>query len=154
MKKQGLILSFLVVLSCFIFLSGCKGGKSLDLSVDMEVDKGSYAEVYINGEASAPYRLSLEPGTRGVYRFRDMPAVINRIRIDPTDEPQANIKIYGLVFCRGKEILSQLTVADLEGWKLLNARLVETNENCLHLESETDDPIIAQDVEYSFKEGS
>jgi len=122
--------------------------QSVDLSIDMEVDKGTCVEVYINGEASPPFRLSLNPGRRDVYRIHDMPAIISRMRIDPTDVPQADIKIYSLVFSRGEKAVRQLAVADLQEWRLINTRFIEANEDFLHLESETDDPIITQDVDY------
>jgi len=125
--------------------------QSVDLSIDMEVDKGTLVEVYINGEASPPFRLSLNPGRRDVYRIHDMPAIISRMRIDPTDVPQADIKIYSLVFSRGEKAVRQLAGADLQEWRLINARsIIEANEDFLHLESETDDPIITQDVDYIF----
>jgi len=77
-----------------------------------------------------------------------MPAIISRMRIDPTDVPQADIKIYSLVFSRGEKAVRQLAVADLQEWRLINTRFIEANEDFLHLESETDDPIITQDVDY------
>ena len=124
--------------------------QSLDLSIDMEVDKGGCVEVRINGKVSPVYRLSLIPGRRHVYRFSDMPEIIKHIRIDPVDSPEADIKIYGLVLSRGEETLQQWAGADLQKWSLLNARSMGTNESFCHLESTTNDPLIAQETNYVF----
>ena len=136
-----------------LFLRSSIPFQSIDLSIDMEVDKGIAIEVYVNGKATPVSRLSLNPGQRQVYRFSGMPEIIKQIRIDPTDAPQANIKIYGLVFSRGEEKLRQLPGALLQAWSLLNVHSIETNGTFCHLESTTDDPIITQDTDYIFSKG-
>ena len=136
-----------------LFLRDSIPFESIDLSIDMEVDKGSCAEVYINGKASPVYRRSLIPGRRHVYRFSGIPEIIKHIRIDPTDAPRANIKIYGVVLSRGEEKLERWDGADLQKWGILNVHSVEMKGTVLHLESETEDPIIAKKTNFVFSKG-
>lgn len=145
-----LLLIAIVGFCAGLFLHDSISLQPIDLSVDMDVDKGSCAEVYINGKANPFYRSSLIPGRRHVYRFSGLPAIITHIRIDPTDTPQADIKIYGLVFSRGEEKLEQMGGSNLRRWDLLNARSIETNGPVFRLESKTEDPIISHKADYVF----
>lgn len=122
----------------------------IDLAIDMEVDQGGYINVYINDETRPPYSMLLNPGHRNVYLFRNVPAVIHRIRIDPINNARASVKIYGLTFSRGEKKLQQISGADLQKWNLINIHPIESNKDFFQFESVTGQPIIVQDISYVF----
>src|SRR5437879_5338237 len=71
--------------------------------VDLRVSSGSSVELFVNDLARQPFRQSLLPGQRQVYRFEPIVEDIRLLRLDPTDAMSATIDVYSITIANGDE---------------------------------------------------
>jgi hypothetical protein len=119
----------------------------LEIAVDLSATRGTNVELFVNGEVT-PVGAPPQSGSgRSTYRFRVDASAVDRIRLDPTDEAGAEIRIYRVVVRNGTELLLDWGPAQpqLFNWVSGVEPGVSTGEY-LAFTSSTNDPILAAAV--------
>ncbi|HEY6344076.1 MAG TPA: hypothetical protein VIY49_21480 [Bryobacteraceae bacterium] len=91
-----------------------------NLEVDMLVSAGNIVEADANDLSVPPFQLAIIPNERHTYTFEHLPAVINYLRLEPTDSAQAHISIYGAAVVSAGQVVHKFGPAELQSWHLYN----------------------------------
>jgi hypothetical protein len=111
------------------------------VEIDMLVDRGDIAEVFVNRLDVPPVQVPLDRGVRRVYRFEMTPQPIAMLRIDPSNAAGSNIALYRIrVLDRGNTAI-EFPPEALKPWTSANTT-VELRDGALVLQSTTIDPML------------
>ena len=111
------------------------------IEVDMQISRGTFVELFLND--LDPYRQPAAAGERHVYRFEKLPYNITRLRLDPTEQSDAQIAIYSVTVKSGERVVRQFGPATLNNWTHTNLSAAREEAGGLVLTSTTDDPILS-----------
>jgi hypothetical protein len=103
-----------------IFIYSLKNAAALaevSIDADMLVTSGNRVELYINDLLLDPQRSPVVEGQRHVYHFGKVAHDITLLRIDPTEQPNARVTIYGITVRSGAQVFRQFAPADLKSWR-------------------------------------
>ena len=119
---------------------------AFEIAVDLSATRGSNVALFVNDEGT-PVVLPLTSPDRTTYEFRVGVSVLDRIRLDPTDEAGAEIRVYRLVVRSGAEVLLDWTPAqpNLFLW-IAGVEPGPATSEYLAFKSSTNDPILAAPV--------
>jgi len=84
---------------------------ALEIAVDLSATRGTNVALYVNGEGRPVGAFPLTSSGRTTYEFRVGVSVVDRIRLDPTDEAGAEIRVYRFVVRSGAQVLLDWTPA-------------------------------------------
>lgn len=146
-KKIILIGSFFILGMFFGYISlfYIKNNR-VDLVIDATISKGQYFDIFINKNWGNPKNLSIIPGVRSLYVFKDVPWIISDLRIDPSDLIGAKIIIYNIKFQKNGSIFKMLDGNNLRLWNISNVKFLDiVQENAAEMISLSDDPIIQKE---------
>ena len=129
------------------FLDHLSAATRIDLEADMQVSAGQIIEVYVNDPMLPPYRASILPNERHVYRFEGIPANLKYLRIDPTEAPDSHFSLYSVSIVSAGRILRNFGPADLRLWRTVNMTASD-NSAALVAVSTTNDPAMATDLSF------
>ncbi len=110
--------------------------------VDMRLSSGSSVELYVNDVLRPPFRQSLAPGKRQLYRFEPILEDIHSLRLDPTDIDSATIDIYGITVTNDEESIQVFDPAALAASRFGGVTGPRVIDGTLHIISTSNDPII------------
>jgi hypothetical protein len=84
---------------------------AFEIAVDLSATRGTNVALFVNGEGTPVGVFPLTTSGRTTYTFRAGVSVVDRIRLDPTDEAGAEIRIYRIVVRSGTDVLRDWTPA-------------------------------------------
>ena len=113
----------------------------VSLVLDAEIDRGKTVELFHNELWTESQRLPRQPG-RQLYRFDGLPPKLWSLRLDPSDDRSAQIRIHGIRVTRGATTLRTFTPAEVAGWTAVNLVVTASAADVLELRSITDDPML------------
>lgn len=116
----------------------------------MEVEIGSYVEVYLNGSGE-PLRQKLALKQRTLYTFPGITENINILRFDPTDLSGAEVSIYSLDVEDDDGVLRRFGPVDLRSWASSNLKSPEVVNGAFHFFAANNDPIILSRVNIALR---
>ena len=141
-RRPALLLAALLAAGVVVYVHSQNAGLETSIEVDMLVSRGNAVELYFNDWHQPPVRLPVIAGQRHVYRFDNLPQQITRIRLDPTDLPDARVIIYSLTVKMPNQVLRQFGPEELKHWTLVNLSTPKEEDGGLALDDTNNDPLL------------
>jgi hypothetical protein len=116
-------------------------GEVVSLVLDADIDRGSVIELFHNDLWTSSQRDTVRPG-RSQYRFDGLPPTLWSLRLDPTDDRSARVRIYGLRVVRGTETLREFSPPEIGRWVSGGLLVTSSSSEVLELRSTNDDPML------------
>ena len=129
-------------------------GAPTDVSVvvDAEVEKGNTIELFHNERWGAGASQAIVPGVRTAYRFDGLPRRLSSLRVDPTDLPEARIRIYGLRFLRRDRVVREIRPGAMQTWRLVGMTAAPAaTPGVLEMVSTSPDPMVLVPEAFDFR---
>lgn len=101
--------------------------QSATLTFDMEISAGSTVGLFVNRFDRAPARTEIVAGSRRIYAFGGITSDIAVMRLDPSDQVGATIKLYGVSVDDESGALRRFIPGDIARWGQSGLQLTETN---------------------------
>jgi len=115
----------------------------VSIEVDMQIDRGTIVELFVNDLSREPYRDTAILGHRHIYSYDKLPHDINLLRFDPTEQNDTHIVIYSITVKSGSRAFKTFGPAELKNWTRLNLSTPVEEGGGLVMSSVTDDPILS-----------
>ena len=117
------------------------------VDVDAAVSDGDYIQVFPNDqEKNPPVRLPLIAGTRHTYHFTELPDQLTRLRVDPTNVPNATVQVFSVEIFRGSHTLARIQPGALRHWTLFNGISLPVSSTAFAFRSTTKFPVFYSDL--------
>jgi len=140
MSPWGAFVAVLLIGAGTVYVQQAATDTDINIEVDMMVSRGYGVDLYLNDWQHPPERVPLIPGQRNVYRFVNVPREIGLLRLDPTDQPDAQIRIYGITIRSRTQTFLQLAPSQLKNWNFNNLSVPKEEDGALVFTDTNDDP--------------
>jgi hypothetical protein len=132
----------IVTASVTVPLQNAVERQSVTLTVDMQVSGGNMVEVFLNDTGLGSRQAAIVPNIRKKYVFKDIPHEVHFFRLDPTDQQDAAITIYGIGFAAGGGSLLQWAAEDIRSWRMANISGVNESAGAVSMHAANSDPML------------
>lgn len=89
-----------------------------EVRIYANIERGTAIEIFVNEDFTVSRSTLIKPGVPTRYDFKRVPVPISYLRIDPTDQPGAIVKIEKVEIFRDGSLVDTLPLAVLSGWQL------------------------------------
>ena len=137
----GMLAIALMVAGVVVMLQGQAAGTDIGLEADMLITRGNTVELWFNDWQHPSEQLRVVAGERHIYRFDKIPREIHLLRLDPTDQPDTRIVLYGVTIKNRRQVFQKFGPAELRTWAGQNLSAPKDEDGGLAFTSVTDDPI-------------
>jgi hypothetical protein len=131
----------LLVAAVTVLFQNQSANVAIGLEADMMLSAGGAVELWFNDWQHPSEAVRVVAGERHVYRFQKLPRDIRLMRLDPTDQANARIVVYGISIRSRSRVLRKFGPAELRSWTSRNLSAPKKEDGGLAFTSTNEDPI-------------